>query len=180
MNRLRNNGLLGSLLMISLVLGAVAFADVDSDKRMQGDPKSGSSSASVTSAGEQIKWQVISGGGSKGVSAGYILNGTVGQTATGQGTAATHYLDHGFWQDFGATSCCDKPGDANNDGAVNVGDAVYVINFVFKGGPPPPCKCEGDANGDNAINVGDAVYVINFVFKGGPAPICKLTNSICQ
>jgi 3',5'-cyclic AMP phosphodiesterase CpdA len=33
------------------------------------------------------------------------------------------------------------PGDANNDGAVNVGDAVYVIAYVFKGGPPP-CTCE--------------------------------------
>ena len=79
-----------------------------------------------------------------------------------------------------ASTCCDKPGDANNDGLVNVGDAVFVINFVFKGGPPPPCRCEGDANGDGLVNVGDAVYVINFVFKGGPAPVCNLANPICQ
>ncbi len=79
-----------------------------------------------------------------------------------------------------ALTCCDKPGDANNDNAVNVGDAVYVINYVFKSGPVPPCKCEGDANGDNAINVGDAVYVINYVFKSGPVPICNLANPICQ
>ena len=77
-------------------------------------------------------------------------------------------------------TCCDLPGDANNDGSVNVGDAVYIINYVFKSGPVPPCKCEGDANGDNAINVGDAVYIINYVFKSGPAPICNLTNQICR
>ncbi len=77
-------------------------------------------------------------------------------------------------------TCCDLPGDANNDGSVNVGDAVYIINYVFKSGPVPPCKCEGDANGDNAINVGDAVYLINYVFKSGPAPICNLTNQICR
>ncbi len=68
--------------------------------------------------------------------------------------------------------CCDTPGDANNDGGVNVGDGVYIINFVFKGGPAPVCPQEGDANADGGINVGDGVYIINFVFKGGPAPVC--------
>jgi len=67
--------------------------------------------------------------------------------------------------------CCDAAGDANGDGSVNIGDAVYVINYIFKGGPPPPSKGEGDANGDCALNIGDAVYVINFIFKGGPPPI---------
>jgi M6 family metalloprotease-like protein len=62
-------------------------------------------------------------------------------------------------------------GDANGDGQANVGDAVYLINFVFKGGPAPDPLCVGDANDDNGTNVGDAVYLINFVFKGGPAPM---------
>ncbi|MEE9444014.1 MAG: FG-GAP-like repeat-containing protein [candidate division Zixibacteria bacterium] len=64
-------------------------------------------------------------------------------------------------------------GDANGDGATNVGDAVYIINFVFKGGPAPDPVLSGDANCDGATNVGDAVYLINFVFKGGPAPCEK-------
>jgi hypothetical protein len=62
-------------------------------------------------------------------------------------------------------------GDANGDGGVNVGDAVYVINYVFKGGPPPDPECLGDANNDGNTNVGDAVYLIAYVFKGGPAPL---------
>jgi plastocyanin len=70
------------------------------------------------------------------------------------------------------TDCCDTPGDANDDGQTNVGDAVFMINFVFKGGPAPPCLNEGDANADCQANVGDAVFLINFVFKGGPAPDC--------
>jgi hypothetical protein len=66
-----------------------------------------------------------------------------------------------------------RPGDANNDGTVNVGDAVYLISYIFKGGPPPaPYEvCSGDANGDCQPNVGDAVYIISYVFKGGPAPV---------
>ncbi len=69
-------------------------------------------------------------------------------------------------------TCCIVPGDANNDGSFNVGDAVFTIAHVFKGGPAPACKSAADANHDNAVNVGDAVYSISAVFKGGPPPEC--------
>lgn len=61
-------------------------------------------------------------------------------------------------------------GDANSDTQANVGDAVYIINHVFKSGPGPVPVEAGDANCDSQCNVGDAVYLINHVFKGGPAP----------
>jgi hypothetical protein len=63
-------------------------------------------------------------------------------------------------------------GDANDDGAVNIGDVVYVINYVFKGGPAPDPFEMGDANGDGEVNIADGVYLINYTFKGGPEPIC--------
>ncbi|MEE9443298.1 MAG: SMP-30/gluconolactonase/LRE family protein [candidate division Zixibacteria bacterium] len=66
-----------------------------------------------------------------------------------------------------------KCGDANSDEEANVGDAVFIINHVFKGGPAPDPLDAGDANCDGQCNVGDAVYLINHVFKGGPAP-CQL------
>jgi hypothetical protein len=61
-------------------------------------------------------------------------------------------------------------GDANCDGDVNVADAVYIINYVFKGGPGPIPYLAGDANGDADVNVADAVYLINYIFKDGPPP----------
>ncbi len=65
------------------------------------------------------------------------------------------------------------PGDANADADVNVGDASYMINFVFNGGPDPhPVDLAGDANCDAVANVADAVYLINYVFKSGPQPAC--------
>jgi hypothetical protein len=75
------------------------------------------------------------------------------------------------------TPCDCTPGDANNDGQVNVGDAVYMINYVFKSGPAPTpyAVCSGDANCDCQANVGDAVYIINYVFKSGPPPCDCLT-----
>ncbi|MCP4567512.1 MAG: hypothetical protein GY841_08035 [FCB group bacterium] len=61
-------------------------------------------------------------------------------------------------------------GDANCDETVNVGDAVFLINYVFKNGiAPEPLKI-GDCNTDCAVNVGDAVYLINYVFKNGDPP----------
>lgn len=62
-------------------------------------------------------------------------------------------------------------GDTNGDGSINVGDAVYLINCIFKDGPAPNPICAGDTNGDGGTNVGDAVYLIAYVFKGGPGPV---------
>ncbi len=64
-------------------------------------------------------------------------------------------------------------GDANNDQVLNIGDAVYVINYIFKGGPPPPLMVAGDGNCDKAVNIGDAVYMVNYIFKSGPKPCCQ-------
>jgi len=61
-------------------------------------------------------------------------------------------------------------GDANTDGTANVGDVVYLITFVFKGGLPPFPYAAGDANGDGIANVADAVYLVSYIFKGGPPP----------
>jgi len=69
-------------------------------------------------------------------------------------------------------TCCNLPGDANDNEPVNILDITYLINFLYKGGPPPPCGPEGDANGGCVINILDITYLINYLYKGGPAPIC--------
>ncbi len=63
-------------------------------------------------------------------------------------------------------------GDANADASVSIGDAVYLINFIFKDGLPPIPLESGDANCDNNVNIGDAIYLVNYVFRGGDAPCC--------
>ncbi len=63
-------------------------------------------------------------------------------------------------------------GDAGGDGSINIADAVYLINYIFKGGPAPEPLDAGDANCDGNVNVADAVYLINYIFKGGPEPCC--------
>ncbi len=62
-------------------------------------------------------------------------------------------------------------GDANYDAAINVADAVYLINYIFRSGPVPvPVIESGDADCDARINITDAVAIVNYVFKDGPEP----------
>ncbi len=61
-------------------------------------------------------------------------------------------------------------GDANRDGLVNIGDPVFLINYIFKGGLSPDPVCVADANGDGNANIGDPVHLINYIFKGGSGP----------
>jgi hypothetical protein len=64
-------------------------------------------------------------------------------------------------------------GDVQNDGVVNVGDVVYLVTYLYKGGPEPVCPSDrGDVNNDGVINVGDVVYLVTYLYKGGPAPSC--------
>lgn len=63
-------------------------------------------------------------------------------------------------------------GDVNNDGIVNVGDVVYLISYLYKGGPPPVPMSMGDVNCDGIVNLGDVVFLIGYLYRGGPVPRC--------
>jgi hypothetical protein len=66
-------------------------------------------------------------------------------------------------------------GDANGSGSVNISDAVYLIAYIFSGGPAPSPWLAGDANCSGSVNISDAVYLIAYIFSGGLAPCagCK-------
>lgn len=70
------------------------------------------------------------------------------------------------------TNCCFH-GDADNSGTITVSDVVFLINYVFAGGPAPTAECLGDTNCDCAISISDAVFSIIYIFGGGqPPPQC--------
>ncbi|MCK5125298.1 MAG: hypothetical protein KAR42_03490 [candidate division Zixibacteria bacterium] len=71
-----------------------------------------------------------------------------------------------IWYEHGIMKC----GDTNCDGEVNAGDATYIINWAFKGGPAPIPIEAGDVNCDAGTNMADAVYLINYTMKNGPVP----------
>jgi hypothetical protein len=61
-------------------------------------------------------------------------------------------------------------GDANGDSKINVGDAIYLINYIFKDGPKPDPLIVVEVNCDGTVNVGDIVFLVNYIFKSGPVP----------
>ncbi len=63
-------------------------------------------------------------------------------------------------------------GDANGDAQVNVSDALYMLNYLFRHGPPPVSFEAGDANCDNDQGALDVVFLLNYLFRSGPAPGC--------
>jgi hypothetical protein len=63
------------------------------------------------------------------------------------------------------------PGDANNNGLVNIQDITFLINYLYKSGPPPPIPGLADPNNSCTINIQDITYLINYLYKGGPAPL---------
>jgi hypothetical protein len=63
-------------------------------------------------------------------------------------------------------------GDPNGDGRINIADAVFMINYIFRGGPAPDPWQLGDANLDGVLNIADAVYLVQAVFGNGPMPGC--------
>jgi len=62
-------------------------------------------------------------------------------------------------------------GDVNQDQKVSVSDAIFLINYLYKGGEEPYFLACGDVNRDCGITVSDVIYLINYLFKGGPAPL---------
>lgn len=61
-------------------------------------------------------------------------------------------------------------GDADGNQIVNISDAVYLISYIFGGGPAPEPLLAGDADCNQIVNISDAVYLISYIFAGGPAP----------
>ncbi len=87
-----------------------------------------------------LDWWSVNGGGAIDVTGtNYGLGLSVGQAAAGFVAGTNYNLGVGFW--YGAASGGGCPmtilGDVDLGGTVTSGDIIYLVNFVFKGGPPP-------------------------------------------
>jgi len=61
-------------------------------------------------------------------------------------------------------------GDNDASGAVDIDDVVYLLNYIFAGGPAPDPLGSGDADCSGDVDIDDVVYLIQYIFAGGPAP----------
>ncbi|MFA6587510.1 MAG: dockerin type I domain-containing protein [Patescibacteria group bacterium] len=54
-------------------------------------------------------------------------------------------------------------GDVNGDNQVNLDDANFLVNYLFKDGPAPSPLARGDVNQDGQVNIGDAITIARIV-----------------
>jgi hypothetical protein len=76
------------------------------------------------------------------------------------------------WSDPLSVEMCHLQGDANGDQEIGPGDVVYLINYLFRGGPAPDPYDSGDCNCSGSVESGDVVYLVNYLFRAGPLPCC--------
>ena len=62
------------------------------------------------------------------------------------------------------------PGDADNNGKVNIADITFLIARIFNFGPPPPIPAAADPDGSCRINIGDITFLISRIFNFGTEP----------
>ncbi|HEX7401110.1 MAG TPA: dockerin type I repeat-containing protein [candidate division Zixibacteria bacterium] len=175
--------------IVTIILGAVAvlfaavFGQAESDMPVQPvkiklkattEMKPGLASIPQAPAltgskqGYRLVTDVLDGLGRASSSTNYRMPvNSGGQTAPGASGSTNYRMKAGF-----VHSTYVYRGDANADAVIDVGDVVYLINYLFKSGPVPSPLEAGDVNCDGNVDVGDVVYLINYLFKGGPPPAC--------
>ena len=61
-------------------------------------------------------------------------------------------------------------GDCNVNSFLEIGDGIWLLNFLFQDGSESACPVACDANDDELIDQSDVVYLLNYFFLGGPQP----------
>ena len=84
----------------------------------------------------------------------------------------------------GVAGCCAPPIRGNVDydpfDEIVISDMVYLVDYMFNGGPAPECVEEANIDGNccanppgespSDIDIADLVYLVDYMFIGGPEP----------
>jgi hypothetical protein len=119
--------------------------------------------------GYQLVTDVLDSFGGQSESGNYkmVVNSGGQPSAIGISDSDTLVIEAGF-----VHAAKIRRGDANSDQVIDLGDIVYLLNYLFKG-DIPPCPMEaGDATCNGVVDLGDVIYLLNYLFKGGDPPAC--------
>ena len=95
--------------------------------------------------------------------------------------AVTEITTHSFLLIGRGNACLFKPGDMNDDGELDLPDALLLADYLFtqEWGTTPPCEtADGDPhpalydlNGDDAVDLSDVIHGLVWRFLGGAPPV---------
>ena len=63
-----------------------------------------------------------------------------------------------------------RRGEVNDDGELNLTDAVTIFNFLFQGESAPSCLESADVDNDGDVLITDGIALLGYLFLGGPSP----------
>lgn len=76
--------------------------------------------------------------------------------------------------------CCMPPirGNVDDIGGMDISDLVYLVDYMFNGGPEPPCweeanidgSGDGPPDGPEDIDISDLVWLLDYMFSEPPGP----------
>ena len=106
---------------------------------------------------------------------GFSVWSTIDPLEEGVYTFRQQPVDAGFYGIAATAFLEDRPrefhrGDTNDDGDVNLSDAVHVLNWLFLQGDAPTCVDAADVDDDGNVLLTDAVSLLNFLFLQGVPP----------
>ncbi len=64
-----------------------------------------------------------------------------------------------------------RRGDVDDSGAIDLTDPIFLLQYLFQGGPAPGCFQAADADGSWILDLTDAIRLLGFLFLGNPATL---------
>jgi hypothetical protein len=61
-------------------------------------------------------------------------------------------------------------GDVDDNGQIELSDAIVILDYLFLGGAAPRCPDAADVNDEGAVQVTSAIALLEFLFLGGSLP----------
>ncbi len=82
------------------------------------------------------------------------------------------FLVQAYQCDSGIPPITFRRGDSNCDSNGDIGDAVYVLSYLFGAEPKPVIHCfdAADINDDGSVDISDPIYLLQHLFVQGPEP----------
>ena len=76
---------------------------------------------------------------------------------------------------------CDEfvRGELNDDGQIDISDAVTLLVYLFSSGSTPSPIERADVNDSGAVDVADVVYLVDYLFQGGTPPPAPFPDPGC-
>jgi len=85
---------------------------------------------------------------------------------------ATNRFDLSRWSTSVFSAQFFVRGDADGSGSINVADLIFLVEYIFFGGPAPVPEAAGDVDCLGSINVADVSKLVDYIFFGGLLPDC--------